>query len=106
MNKINLKIISKLSDQLPLQLYNSKYRVKISGEDVILSGQTKIEGNEIDLKKEYILNNVLQREVDHKQRMKKAYNKRGKAGLITYLKPFCKKEKFGSVQVFIMNNMC
>ena len=105
MNKKALKIISKISNQLPVQLYNTKYRVKCSGEDVILAGTDEIEGKKIDPKKDYILNSILQRGVDHKSRMKKIYNKRGKIGLITYLKPYVIKEKFGRVQVFIMNNI-
>jgi hypothetical protein len=105
MNKRALKIISNISKQLPMQLYNSKCLVKISGEDAILSGNLEINGEPTDPEKDYILNSILQRDVDHKSRMKKIFNKRGKVGLITYLKPFIIPEKFGSVQVFIMNNV-
>jgi hypothetical protein len=103
MNKTTLKIISKISEQLPMQLYNSKCLAKISGEDAILAGTLEINGEPTDPEKEYVVNNILQRDVDHKSRMKKIFNKRGKVGLITYLRPFFKREKFGPIQVVIMN---
>ena len=105
MNKRALKIISDISKKLPSTLYNSIYKVKCSGSDALLSGQTKIDGLPINPKGSYVMNNTLQREIDHKSRMKRIYKKRGKIGLMTYLKPYCIPEKFGAVQVFIMNNI-
>lgn len=103
MNKKALKFISQLSDLLPLQLYNSNYTVKCSGEDALLSGHTEIDGEVIIPEKDYVLNNTLQKDVSHKRRLKRVYAKRGKAGLITYLKPLCIPERFNNVHEFIIN---
>ncbi len=78
MNKKALKFISQLSDLLPLQLYNSKYAVKCSGEDALLSGHTEIDGEVIIPEKDYVLNNTLQKDVSHKRRLKRVYTKHGK----------------------------
>ncbi len=106
MNKKALQIISKFSQELPAIQYTAAiYNSKISGTDVLLAGTKQINGEDVDTEKQYSCKTPLIRDIDHKKRMKRIYNKRGKIGLITYLKPFCKKDQFGRVQVFIMNSI-
>jgi hypothetical protein len=106
MNKTALKHIDKIAKKLPQKFFTAAMQPKkISGKDAILAGHKLIDDKPIDPEAVYILKIPVNREVDHKLRMKKIYKRRGKIGIITYLRPFVKKESFGKVQVFIMNNI-
>lgn len=106
MNKKALKIIGKISNELPLQLFTAAIENRrVSGEDVIQANTKEIDGKPVDPKGTYTMRLPVKREIDHKGRMKKIYKKRGKVGLITYLRPYVIPEKFGEVQVFIMKNI-
>lgn len=106
MNKTALKFISKLSKQLPTIMFTAAIEMRrVSGSDLIQSNTYEVDGIPVDSEKTYRMRMPVQRDIDHKRRMKEIYKKRGKVGLITYLRPYIKPEKFGEVQVYIMNNL-
>lgn len=106
MNKTALKVISNISKQMPVILFDAAIeRRKTKGEDLLLGGVKEVEGQPVDPEKEYYMTLPVRRTIDHKMRMKNAYSRAGKFGLITYLKPYVKPDKFGEVQVFIMKSI-
>ena len=106
MNKTALKIINNISKELPVQMFTAAIeRRRLSGADAILANQKEIGGKPVDPEGNYIMKMPVRRNIDHKLRMKRIYKKRGKVGLITYLKPYVQPAKFGEVQVFIMKNI-
>lgn len=103
MNKTALHHIDRFAKALPVLMHTAAfYQQKISGADLLLAGTKEVEGTEVLPEKDYYMKVPVNREIDHKARMKNAYKKRGKDGLISYLRPYIKPEKFGEVQVFIM----
>jgi hypothetical protein len=106
MNKQTLKIIDQLSKRLQPETYHaSDINTKITGEDVLLTNCKEINGEEVVFERDYTCKVPLIRKINHKLRMKKAYNKNGKAGLMLYLKPYCEPKYYGQMQTFIMHNM-
>ena len=106
MNKTALKIISKIIEQLPTIIFVAAIEMRrVSGSDLILSNTHEVDGIPVNPEKTYRMRMPVQRDIDHKRRMKEIYKKRGKVGLITYLRPYIKPEKFGEVQIYIMNNI-
>lgn len=105
MNKTALKCIDAMSGSLPMQFYYFNEEVKVSGEDALLSGHKKIKGKEINPEEDYLLTMPVKRSINHKLRMKRIYEKRGKIGLITYMEPLLKKEMFAKVEIFINKNV-
>lgn len=106
MHKVVLKHIDEIANLLPQVKYNAAVeRQKITGVDVRLSGAKEIEGERVDPNKNYLINVPVIREVDHKQRMKRAYKRSGKVGVIHYLRPYVEPDKFGPLQVHIMRSM-
>jgi len=99
--KTKLKVIKAISDILPKQQYQFKGRQKLLGSDAILAGHKEIEKQEIDPEKEYILNMPYSNSVNHYNRLKRAYKRHGRSGIINYCKPYIKKEHFGKFQVQI-----
>jgi hypothetical protein len=106
MNKELLKQINMIARNLPTMAYTAMmYPSKITGEDVLLAGTKEIDGEEVDILKEYIIKTPLIRDVDHVKRLKEAYKRNRRAGVIAYLKPYVAPENFGKMQVYIMTKM-
>jgi hypothetical protein len=106
MNKQALRFIDKLSGNPPVIMFDAAIeRRRTLGADLLLGNVKEVEGKPVDPKKEYLMKLPVRREMDHKMRLKNAYKKAGKVGLITYLRPFIKPEKFGEVQVYIMKSL-
>ncbi len=93
MNRITVKALDVLADFLPDRMQHSTYQKTLKGEDAILAGTLEIDGEKVDPEKDYVVQNNLFREVNHKLRMKKAFKKHGKKGVIHYCKKFVKAEK-------------
>ena len=69
----------------------TKQYTKWTGEDLLLSNIEEVEGEPVDPEKEYIIGDVMTREVGKKQhhrRMKKAFMKNGVEGVCAYFKKF------------------
>ena len=90
MKKPQLKLLEIIAKNLPQQGIVSNINSIITGEDVILTNKNEINGEEVIPEKDYIVGNNLIREVDHKGRLKKAFKKLGKKGLIAYCKKYMK----------------
>ena len=104
MNKTALKYISELAKHCttylePVGKENSMW----TGKDLKLSGVV----NHKNLKDDelYPVPYEVLRDVNHKLRMKKAYNKRGKHGLVSYVAPFIQPNDRIRVESFIMQNI-
>lgn len=90
MKKHQLKLIDIIVKNLPEEKQVSKINSVLSGEDAILAGTNEIDGKEVNPEKEYTVTNHLIIPVNHKLRMKRAFSKLGKKGLIAYCKKFIK----------------
>ena len=90
MKKEQLKYIRIIANNLPNQGQVSNINSVVSGEDAILAGTTEIAGKEVEPGKEYIIGNHLIMAVDHIGRLKRAFKRHGKNGLIKYCKKFMK----------------
>lgn len=100
-SKSQMKFLNALSDIFPQQQYSFKGTTKVTGEDAILAGNTEINGKEINPDEEYTMTMPFTNTVNHKNRLKSAFRRNGRSGVIKYCKPYYKKEKFGLVQVHI-----
>lgn len=85
--------LRELAKKLPQTQYVVNDAVKISGEDLLLSGHKEVDGKEIDKDKEYFMTNPCYHESNHYLRLKKSYSKNGIQGVLDYSKQFIKKEK-------------
>lgn len=101
MNKRHLKIINEIANVLPKTQYAAKDRRLVKGEDLILANQTEIDGEPVDPDKEYLMHLPMTIQVNHTNRIKKAFKRHGRAGVIQYVRPFIKPEMFGQVQLRI-----
>ena len=101
MKKPQLKLIEIIAKNLPQQGIVSNINAVVSGEDVLLTNKTEINGEEVEPEKDYIVGNRLIREVDHKGRLKKAFRKFGKTGLINYCKKYMKYDDAGRLEEVI-----
>ena len=106
MKKEQLKYIRIIANNLPDQGQVSKINTKVTGhdliEDVRLGGRKESDIKEVDPEKEYIIPNRLIMAVDHIARLKRAFKRHGKNGLIEYCKKFM-KEKDTSQLVEVIN---
>ena len=103
--KHQMKVLNNLGGILPKQQYEFKGLQKITGQDVILSGHKEIEGKEIELNKDYIMSMPFSNTANHKNRLKSVFRRNGISGVIKYMKPYVKKEKFGEVQVTLFKSL-
>ncbi len=92
MKKPQLKLIEIIAKNLPTQQIQSSINSVVSGEDAILAGTNEIKGEEVDPGKDYIIGNSLIRDINHKGRLKRAFKKLGKNGLILYCKQYMKND--------------
>ena len=95
MKKPQLKLIEIIAKNLPEQGQISNINTLVTGkdliEDVLLAGRKEAEVKGIEPGKDYIIPNVLVMPIDHKGRMKRAFKKLGKVGLINYCKKYSVK---------------
>lgn len=82
------KKIRAIAGILPSQKYPTVETVEISGADLLLSGQTQVEGKEINPDKTYHMRSPVYNEANHYRRMKRAFEKHGADGISAYLKLF------------------
>ena len=85
--------LRELAKKLPPTQYVSRDTVKISGEDLLLSGHKLVEGKEIDSEKDYFMDSPIYHESNHYLKLKKSYSKKGIQGVLDYSKQFIKDEK-------------
>ncbi len=88
LNKKTGKAIRELADSLPQQRYTVPDSTLVSGADLILANTTEIDGVPVDPEKLYDYHLPRYHEVNHKRRLKRAFNSRGKAGVIDYCNPY------------------
>lgn len=88
MNSTEQKKLRAIAAILPSEKYATVETVEISGEDLLLSGQSQVEGKEIDPKKTYLMRSPVYNEANHYRRMKRAFEKHGAAGISAYLRLF------------------
>jgi len=93
MNKIQLQLIDIIARNLPMNSQVSRINSIVKGEDAILAGTTEIDGEKVDPEKDYIIGNHLYREINHKKRIKRAFQKHGKPGLIKYCQKYMRNPK-------------
>lgn len=84
--------LRELANKFPQTQYVVNDAVKISGEDLLLSGHKEVEGKEIDKDKQYFMTNPCYHESNHYLRLKKSYAKSGVKGVLDYSVQFIKKE--------------
>ncbi len=92
LNKKVVKAIRELADSLPQQRYTVPDSTLVSGADLILANTTEIDGVPVDPEKLYDYHLPRYHEVNHKRRLKRAFNSRGKKGVIDYCGPFIPPE--------------
>jgi hypothetical protein len=106
MKKKQLKVLGLIAEKLPRVTYlASMERAEWTGEDALLAGTEEIDGKPVDPEKTYQVRVPLVRDWDHKRRMKEAYKREGRMGVIKYCRPFVRPDSFGKFQVLIMNNL-
>ena len=84
MNKI--KLIKSIASKLPERYFTQSEQIKISGEDLLLSGQSEVNGIPIDKEKIYLMQNPVFETVNHAKRLNKAYQREGVKGIKLYVK--------------------
>lgn len=67
-------------------MYDANELIDITGQDLLLSGQTEVEGKKIDPKLTYRLRIHRAQEVSHMRRVCRAYKKNGFEGVNAYFK--------------------
>jgi len=92
MKKPQLKLIEIIAKNLPQEHQSSNIHSLVSGEDVLLTNKAEVNGEEVEPEKEYLVANQLIMKVDHKKRLKRAFAKLGRAGLIQYCQKYMKHE--------------
>lgn len=87
------KLLKAIAEGLPVEQYVVRDYAKVSGEDLLLSGQKEVEGQEIEKDKIYFQCIPAFHCANHYRRLKKAYDKGGFWHVQIYLKPFVKADK-------------
>ena len=90
------KFIHKLAINLPAVKYAARDKRFVSGSDLILAGHDKEDKN-IDPEGRYEIGIPFELPVNHERRLKRAYKRNGKEGLIHYLKPFTQPDKLSGI---------
>jgi hypothetical protein len=104
MHPKTLKQIDMLAKQLPPVLYHAALENSvISGDEAKLTG-LKLEDGELLEDEMYLYKYPLQRLIDHKSRMKKAYKRRGKVGIIDYCSKYIKEDMMPQFVAFVNAN--
>ena len=93
--------LRELAKKLPPTQYVAVDRVKISGEDLLLSGTKKVDGKDVDKEMEYLINSPIYYESNHFLRLKKAYSKNGVSGVLHYTSQFMKPESRADLSTLI-----
>ena len=86
-NKTNL-ILIEVAKHIPKSSRVVYYPSSIIGSDLILSGTNTVEGCLVDPKRDYVMKAPVYYEINHYKRMKKAFKKNGRDGIVRYLAPF------------------
>ncbi len=91
-----------MAKNLPLDVYTYKERYKITGQDVELIGVENIEFEippdileqmKEEPEKEFNLTGGAVHDKNHLRRIRRAYKRSGKKGVIAYIKPYLKPEQ-------------
>ena len=93
MDKTIQKKIKAISKLLPANAYQVNEKVEIIGQDLLLSGHKKVNGEKVDPEKMYLMDMPVYFEKNHYRRFKKAFQKSGSEGVKKYLKGFVKDFK-------------
>lgn len=81
-------LIKAIAEKIPNQKRVINSNTFISGEDLLLSGHTEVEGKEIDPEKDYIMNLPMYFECVHEKRIAKQAKKKGFEGVFNYVSRF------------------
>lgn len=83
--KAKFKKIRRLASQMPAIGINVIKGSRITGEELAAKGVKEVEGETIDLNRNYREKKVVQQPLNHHRKMKMLYNKHGVAGVNYYL---------------------
>jgi hypothetical protein len=90
MDKATQRKIMVIAEMLPADNYSTVIKEEIKGEDLLLCGQTEVEGKPIDPEKTYLFNNAFIHQMNHYRRLKRSFLRNGLNGIKNYLRPYSK----------------
>jgi hypothetical protein len=85
--KLEELLLRQLAGRIRPERYATQPRQKISGEDLLLSGHSEVDGQPIDPEETYLIRVPLILQVNHHRRLKRAMARSGVDGVIHYLIP-------------------
>jgi hypothetical protein len=85
MKKAIVKQIAAISEKMPIVMRDSYERHLVTGQDLLYSERTNVDGKPIDPKQKYFDPFPVQIAINHKRAMKKLYKKHKAAGVQGYI---------------------
>jgi hypothetical protein len=98
MTSTEQKKIRVIAGLLPPFKYFINERVEISGEDLLLSGTSEVDGKTVDAEKTYLMKSPVILEGEHYRRLKRRFIKSGTQGIVDYLSLYV-KDKEGLIKI-------
>ena len=98
MTNTEQKKIRVIAGLLPEFKYSINERVEISGEDLLLSGTSEVDGKPVEEGKTYWMKSPVILEGEHYRRLKRRFISRGSQGIVDYLSLYV-KDKEGLIKI-------
>jgi hypothetical protein len=99
--KKSLTIISVIAETMQSDSYAFYEKQTISGEDVLLTNTHELNGQQVVKEKDYQISVPVFNQVNHKRRLKRAYESDGLEGLMNYCKKYLKEERVKELEGLI-----
>lgn len=95
------KILKALAKHLPVQRYEYMQNYSINGGDIERTGLNVPDGMEISPENEYNYSSIATNEVNHFRRLRRSFEKGGKAAVYKYIVPFIPQDQRAEMLRFV-----